>query len=164
MNPLAQKLIEQLNLEKHPEGGYFKETLSADEKIQPLTRLNRPLYTSILFLLHDQEVSHFHTIESDEIWVHHTGDPLDVVCIHPEGSLEIHHLGQNPDCVLQAVVKAGTLFGAYVPNAGTALVGCIVSPGFLYSEFKLYDYDKLCLRYPHHQIWIDRLGQKQGNT
>lgn len=160
MNLVAQDLIQQLALEKHPEGGYFKETLAADTSIQPNQRSKRALYTSILFLLHDQEVSHFHTIESDEIWVHHAGDPLDVVSITPDGKLEIHHLGQSRNCVYQAVVKAGSLFGAYVPTHGYALVGCVVSPGFLYSEFKLYRHEDLIQTYPQHAAWIDLLGMK----
>ncbi len=33
MNPEAKKIIGQLQLQKHPEGGYFKEVYRSDETI-----------------------------------------------------------------------------------------------------------------------------------
>ncbi len=150
--------IEKYQLEIHPEGGYFKETLKAEEMIDLVGRETRPLYTSILFFLYGNEVSHFLKLQSDEIWIHQKGDPLDVVCIHTDGKLEIIHLGFAENCVQQAVVKAGAIFGSFVPNKGNSLVACIVSPGFLYNEFELYKKDQLRKLYPQHYIWIERLG------
>lgn len=158
MHPIAQNLIDRHQLQAHPEGGYFKETLSASDQIAPEGRIERPLYTSILFMLQEDEVSHFHRLQSDELWIHQQGDPLDVVCILPDGRLEILHLGFGPDQVPQAVVKAGTLFGSYVPSRGVSLVACIVAPGFLYSEFELFTAQQLLALYPQHAAWIKRLG------
>lgn len=158
MHPIAQTLIDRHQLQAHPEGGYFKETLAATDPITPEGRIERPQYTSILFLLQEDEVSHFHRLQSDELWIHQQGDPLDVVCILPDGTLEILHLGSGPDQALQAVVKAGTLFGSYVPSRGVSLVACIVVPGFLYSEFELFTARQLMEHYPQHAAWIQRLG------
>lgn len=158
MNALALSLIQQYHLNAHPEGGYFKETIAAKEAIQPPNRIARPLFTSILFMLHDQEISHFHRLESDELWIFQKGDPLDVVCINPSGDLKVIHLGYGENDVLQANVPSGTLFASYVPSEGVSLVACIVAPGFLYSEFEMPSKDALLSLYPQNRKWIEQLS------
>jgi len=158
MNPQAQHWIDQYALQAHPEGGHFIETIASEEMITPIGRASRPLYSSILFMLSDQEVSHFHRLMSDEIWIFQDGNPLSVVTIDPQGKLDIIRLGKGKDEVLQAVVKAGMIFGSCVSDGGSALVGCIVSPGFLYEEFTLFSKTELLKSYPQHAFWIDRLG------
>ncbi len=138
MNSLAQKWIQQYQLEAHPEGGYFKETLKAEESIKPTHRLERTLYTSILFCLHDDAVSHFHRLQSDEIWIFQAGDPLEIVCIDKSGRLEVIKLGLDDDCVPQAVVQAGIIFGSFVPSHQASLVACIFFSGFFYQEVELF--------------------------
>jgi len=158
MNLLAQQWITQYQLQAHPEGGYFKETIAAEDLIEPEGRVARPLYTSILFLLCDAQVSHFHRLLSDELWVFQGGDPLIVVTIDAWGHLDTIRLGFGKDEVLQAVVKKGMIFGSYVPNQGASLVGCIVAPGFLYEEFNLYKKEDLRKIIPNHPEFIDLLG------
>ncbi len=158
MNQNVKNLITQYELEPHPEGGYFKETLKADEIIDLDNRENRPLYTSILFLLYGSEVSHFHRLQSDEIWIFQYGDPLDVICILENGELDIIHLGLEKNCVPQTVVKAGTIFASYVPSSTYSLVACVVSPGFLYSEFELFKQRDLLDVYPEYSELIKKLA------
>jgi len=156
--PRASKWIQQYDLKKHIEGGYFSETL-----IDPANRIGadksqRALYTSILFMLYGDEVSHFHQLKSDELWYFHHGDPLDIVCILKDGSLKIHHLGTQVDQVLQVLVEKGTIFGSYVPSHGLSLVGCAVVPGFLYEEFRLFSKAELMVHYPEYSEQIEILG------
>lgn len=155
---MLEKLIQTYNLIPHPEGGYFKETITADQIIDLQNRLARPLYTSILFLLHKHDVSHFHSLQSDEIWIFQQGAPLDIVCIKDDGSLDIIHLGLEAHCVPQALVKAGVIFGSYVPSHSYSLVACIVSPGFIYDEFVLYKKEDLLILHPQHASYINLLG------
>lgn len=154
----VKQTIKQHQLEPHPEGGYFKETLIADEIIDLNNRESRPLYTSILFLLYKNEDSHFHRLQSDEIWIFQKGSPLDIVCINPDSSLEIIHLGLDEDCVPQAVVKAGTIFASYVPSETYSLVACVASPGFLYSEFELFRKEELLDKYPQYSTYIEKFA------
>ncbi|MEI7667426.1 MAG: cupin domain-containing protein [Erysipelotrichaceae bacterium] len=154
----ALKWIKQYSLIQHVEGGYFAETLM-DPSLQDHKNIQqRALYTSILFLLCGTEVSHFHQLKSDELWYFHQGDPLDIVCIGLDDKLSIHHLGNQADQVLQVLVEKGSIFGSYVPNHGTALVGCAVIPGFLYTEFKLFTKAELLAKVPQHQTYINLLG------
>ncbi|MEY3683061.1 MAG: hypothetical protein RLZZ289_1596, partial [Bacteroidota bacterium] len=68
-----QQLINELGLQAHPEGGYYKETYRA---AQTLDGQDRQLLTSIYFLLTAENVSKFHRIKSDELWYFHAGRPL----------------------------------------------------------------------------------------
>lgn len=158
MNALAQQWITRYQLQAHPEGGYFKETIAATDQIQPEGRASRPMYTSILFLLCDTDVSHFHRLLSDELWVFQGGDPLCVITIDDSGRIETIRLGFGEDDALQAVVKKGMIFGSYVPNHGTSMVACIVSPGFLYDEFTLIGKEELRRLIPSREDLIELLG------
>lgn len=158
MNPLVQDLIKQYDMLPHPEGGYFRETMKSEEHIKPEGRMERPLFTSILFLLHENEVSHFHSLLSDEVWYHHFGESLNIVCIDQFGSFNIIELGTQDGQVLQACVKTGTIFASYCPSGGISMVGCMVSPGFLYEEFKLYSKSELLERFPQHGEFIEKLA------
>ena len=85
-----QYYISKLGLEPHPEGGYFKRTFESQEQItdQELTvhfEGKRMLYTSIYFLLTSNDVSHFHRLQSDELWYYHAGSPLSVHMIDENG-------------------------------------------------------------------------------
>ncbi len=69
-----EEWIEELALEPH-EGGYFRQTYKAVETIQlPDGRIRSTF--SILFLLTNQNPSHFHLLSSDEIWYYHFGHTL----------------------------------------------------------------------------------------
>ncbi|ALX48565.1 cupin domain-containing protein [Lentibacillus amyloliquefaciens] len=68
----AHDWIRKLNLEPHPEGGFYKQTYAA-EALE-----DHVLYTSIYFLLRAGDVSHFHRLKSDELWYFHAGSPLEI--------------------------------------------------------------------------------------
>ena len=64
----SEQLKAAYHLEKHPEGGWFSEVYTA-----PFQAEDRPLAGSIYFLLDQNEISHFHQIDCDEIWYYHEG-------------------------------------------------------------------------------------------
>jgi predicted cupin superfamily sugar epimerase len=58
----------------------------------------------------------------------------------------------------QAVVKAGSVFGATVNDPRLyALVGCTVAPGFDFADFSMPGRDELCRHFPQHRQVIERL-------
>ena len=67
----VEAIIEALGLEPHPEGGWFAETWRA-----PAPAGERAASTAIYFVLRAGERSHWHTVDADEIWLHHAGAPL----------------------------------------------------------------------------------------
>ena len=159
----AKYWIENLELLPHPEGGFYKEVYRSGESFNPKGFDGQRSYlTSINFLLEEGNVSHFHSIKSDELWCYHAGDSLSVFVIYPDGKLEELKIGPNIEKgeVLQAVVPAGTIFGSK-SGGEYSLVGCMVAPGFDFQDFKLYTTAELMAKYPSHESIIKELSQEQ---
>lgn len=154
----AEEWIKELQLESHPEGGFFKQT---DVSEQTYTKSGKtlPLYTNIYFLLTKDDPSHFHRLTSDELWYYHAGNPLTVHSLYPDGSYDKNTLSLEISSghQLHHTVPAGTIFGSTVEN-GYALVSCTVAPGFDFSDFKLFTQDELLKYYPKHQSIIEKLA------
>lgn len=160
-NQDATYWIKQLELEAHPEGGYYKRMFESKELFETTDKRVRHHYSSIYFLLNRASPSHFHRLKSDEIWYYHTGSPLTVHLLHPDGHYEIIKLGldlANGE-VLQAVVPKNVIFGSSIEGNGDfAVVSCMVSPGFDFKDFELFTQAELLLDYPDHQEIIEKLA------
>ncbi|MDY0103649.1 MAG: cupin domain-containing protein [Lentimicrobium sp.] len=145
-----EQLIEQLHLEPHPEGGYFKETYRSKEKMVCANNNQRNLSTTIFYLLEDTQKSHFHRLSSDEQWFFHMGQTLEIVLIEG-GKARSILLGtnfQNGE-TLQALIPANTWFSAKInESTGYALASCTVSPGFDFHDFELGNRELLIQEFP----------------
>ncbi|SFB48897.1 cupin domain-containing protein [Algoriphagus aquimarinus] len=152
-------LVESLNLLPHPEGGFYKETYRSTETI-PTESGNRNLSTSIFFLLTSANVSKFHRIKSDELWFFHEGSALTIHLLNDTGHQELR-LGlpyENEKQLPYQVVKANTIFGSTVDSQDSyALVSCVVSPGFDFNDFQLFEKEALVSKYPEAYDIISRL-------
>lgn len=155
---MADKWIKALNLQAHPEGGYYNETGKSKIITKSSTGLDVPLYTNIHFLLEDTNPSRFHRLQSEEVWYYHDGETLTVHCIYPDGEYKQVKLGKHPELgeVVQFEVPRGVIFGSSV-ETGWALVSCMVSPGFDFKEFQLFDRSDLLAQYPQHADIVKRL-------
>jgi predicted cupin superfamily sugar epimerase len=161
----AAYLIKKLRLERHPEGGYYREAYRSPEAIyqKALPRRYdgpRVFSASIFYLLRSDEVSYFHRLRSDEIWHFYRGSRLSVFVLSPAGKVSRIRLGRNSKAgeIFQALVPAGHWFGAAVgrPNS-YSLVGCTVAPGFDFLDFELGRRDELLALYPRHRAIINKL-------
>jgi predicted cupin superfamily sugar epimerase len=160
----AHKIISHLQLIRHPEGGWFRETYRCADTV-PAAALperfdgSRALATAIFFLLEEGDISALHRIRSDEIWHFYGGSPLLIHAIFPDGRYQVQRLGSNCDEgeLYQAVVPAGCWFGAELAGQQYALVGCTVSPGFDFADFEMADRQRLSACYPQHKELILRL-------
>ena len=129
----AAQVIATLGLEKHPEGGWYRETFRDPREVD-----GRSVSTAIYYLLDASEISDWHRVDATEIWLWHAGAPM-VITISPDGQdAAAHHLGpaleqgQQP----QIVVPAGHWQTAASLGAWT-LVSCTVAPGFQFEKFEL---------------------------
>lgn len=156
----AKQYVESLDLEPHPEGGYYKETYRSEVEISaPGFDGLRNISTGIYYLLEKGSFSAFHRIKSDEMWHFYDGACLSVYMIDEKGEMDILRLGRNIDKgeTLQAVVPAGRWFASRVEVAGFALVGCTVSPGFDFKDFEMASREELMDAYPAHAEIIKSL-------
>jgi predicted cupin superfamily sugar epimerase len=151
----ASHYIENLNMQAHPEGGYyasvFRHAIFISEEAHPaIPEGGRSLSSTIYYLLHSGEVSRFHRLGSDEMWFFHDGCPM-VIHTFRNGvyakqllGLDIAN-GQMP----QQLIEAGTIFGAEPMHAGSfSLVSCMVSPGFDFQDFHLCSLGELMSEAP----------------
>ncbi len=152
--------IRKLNLQKHPEGGYFVESYRSVESVN-LPRYDGPRHvcTAIYYLLVGDEFSSFHVLKSDELWHFYAGSSLTLYIIEPNGRLNEVILGENIDKghTFQTAVKSGCYFAASVDEYNSySLVGCTVSPGFDYQDWKIGDMKTLTKLYPQHKSIIEK--------
>jgi predicted cupin superfamily sugar epimerase len=135
MHPRAAELITRLNLEPHPEGGYYREIFRSSDLVMPADgRGPRAALTTIYFLLPAGIVSRWHRVTSDEVWHLYEGGPLEVLSIDPGCSaLSRHRLeAQAPVCtVASSHWQAARTLGDF------ALIGCTVGPGFDFGDFTI---------------------------
>ena len=70
-------------------------------------------------------------------------------------------IGPNLECgeVLQAVVPEGAVFGSK-SNGEYSLVGCMVSPGFDFNDFKLFTTSELLEKFPHFSRTIKEFSKE----
>lgn len=143
--PRARQLIEQLQLQPHPEGGWYREVFRSQSQVTPQDgRPARSALTSIYFLLEAAQQSRWHRVLSDEVWVHLEGAPLDLWTWDAADS-RLHNAALGPvgtATLPQHVVEAG-LWQAARPQANNAagytLVACMVGPGFDFSDFRMME-------------------------
>ena len=135
-------LADTLELEPHPEGGWYRQTWASPATVTLPDGRVRPTATLIYFLLPVGDSSAWHRVASDELWMAHTGAV----------GLEYGGAGDRPSAETRVVVgsdvAAGQLPQALVPagvwqrtlpGSSDALVSCLVSPGFDFEDFELAD-------------------------
>src|SRR6185369_15637793 len=92
MHPRAAELITKLNLERHPEGGYYREIFRSTDLVAPADgRGPRAALTTIYFLLPAGIVSRWHRVASDAVWHLYEGGPLEVLSVDPAISTFVRH-------------------------------------------------------------------------
>lgn len=130
----ARDIIDQLGLERHPEGGWYRQTFR-DE-----AGGSRGYSTAIYYLLEEGDRSHWHRVtDAAEVWHHYAGAPLVLSTAPPAGgAIDSVTLGPNlpagerPQAVVPAMVwQSARSLGAW------SLVGCTVAPGFDFSSFEM---------------------------
>jgi predicted cupin superfamily sugar epimerase len=129
----AEDVIALLELERHPEGGWYRQTFSDDREGG-----GRAHSTAIYYLLEGGDLSSWHRVDAAEVWHWYGGAPLKLRISHEGKVIDDYTLGadlsagQRP----QAVVPAQSWQSAHSTGAWT-LIGCTVAPGFLFSGFEM---------------------------
>jgi predicted cupin superfamily sugar epimerase len=124
-----------LGMERHPEGGWFRETWRHPSTVDT-PRGTRSLVTCVAFLLQPGDVSAWHRVASDELWLWQGGGPVRLTLggLGPEpvadASVELGVGGQH-------LVPRNTWQSAEPASDEATLVACVVSPGFDFADFTL---------------------------
>jgi predicted cupin superfamily sugar epimerase len=166
MPQLAAEIIRALELVRHPEGGYFRETFRSEVLPFELpNRGTRAASTAIYFLLERGDFSAFHRVRSDEVWHHYFGAPLELHLLR-EGASEELVLGpdlernQRPQAVVRAhVLQAARLLPCErdASSGDFSLVGCTVAPGFDFADFEMPKRSALLAEFPDQRALVEAL-------
>jgi predicted cupin superfamily sugar epimerase len=129
----AEEIVRLLDMQPHPEGGWFRETYrdAAPEG-------ERAASTAIYYLLKGGETSAWHRVDATEAWHWYAGGPL-TLRLSPDGeTTEAHELGadlaagERPQCVIPpGWWQTATSRGLWT------LVGCTVAPAFEFAGFEM---------------------------
>ena len=158
----ADQIIATLDLQAHPEGGYFREVYRAAGTI-PATALaprwngSRAHATAIYFMLKAGQISRLHRLTSDEQWHYYSGAPLAITSLSPDGTASRQVLGLDLAAGERPLVliPAGHWFGAaLLPGGDYTLIGCTVAPGFDFQDFELGTRAALQRTFPQHSALI----------
>ncbi|MEM6589388.1 MAG: cupin domain-containing protein [Pseudomonadota bacterium] len=128
----AKAIIAALDLQPHPEGGFFRETWRAEGE-------GRAAGTAIYFLLEGGQINRWHKVDAAEIWHFYAGDPLLLrMAETDDGPAEQYLLGADLTAGArpQVIIPPGWWQRAEC-TGGFTLVGCTVSPGFEFDRFEL---------------------------
>ena len=158
----AAEIKALLHLEPHPmEGGFFRQTYICADSLH-LPRGTRSAGTAIYYMLEAGSFSEMHRLDSDEIFHFYYGDPVEMLQLYADGRSEVFTLGQDLQAGqhVQLVVPAGVWQGTRLLGSGKlALLGCTVSPGFNYADYRNASYAELTAKWPLEAERIKKLTQ-----
>ena len=130
-------VIDSLELEPHPEGGYYREMHRASALIREFNGNSKNAYSSIYYLLSGNDFSAWHRIQSDETWFFHLGCDIAIHYFDAQNALTTLQIGLE-SMQFQVTIPAGTWFAAKPVRADAfCLVSCVVGPAFTFTEFEM---------------------------
>jgi predicted cupin superfamily sugar epimerase len=137
MHARVKTLIETLQLQPHPEGGWYRETFRSPQAVRrEADGALRGGLTTIFFLLAGDGISRWHRVRSDEAWHHYEGGPLELLSFAPDGT-QATSVRLGADVASRMHVVPASWWQAARPCGDYALVGCSVGPGFDFADFAL---------------------------
>ena len=157
MGMTAGEIKKLLQLSPHPiEGGSYRRTYTSTATL-PLPRGERAAGSAIYYLLEQGTFSEMHVLSSDEIFHFYLGDPVEMLQLYLDGSSAVFTLG--PDLragqQVQIVVPAGVWQGTRLIGSGqVALMGCTVTPGFDFADYRNASADELIAKWPQEAARI----------
>jgi len=129
----ADAVVGRLELERHPEGGWYRETWRA-----PAPPNERAAGSAIFYLLERGQTSAWHRIDAAEVWHYYAGSALELTTETNSSSNARRLLGPDLGAgeLPQLTVEANVWQTARSLGAWT-LVGCTVCPAFEFDYFEL---------------------------
>ena len=164
----ASQIITRLKMEKIPsEGAWFTLTYTSADLLEAAAmpvRYGSPRRagSAIYSLVTREDFSAMHRLKTDEIWHHYSGDPIELLLLHPDGSDQIVILGPDllDDQMPQFAVHAGVWMGARPLSSSPesySFFGCTLAPGFDYADFEPGYRDELQASHPARSALIAEL-------
>lgn len=169
----AEDVKRLLGLRPHPrEGGWFVRTYEAEERVSAESfgdgRYDgaRRTGTAIYYLLERGTFSEMHVLASDEVFHHYAGDAVEMLQLRPGGRSQRVVMGkelargERPQVVVPRGVWQGSRLVAAASVHGWALLGCTVSPGFEFADYRSAPRGELVAKWPGEAELIAELTRE----
>lgn len=147
----AEEIKRLLQLDPHPkEGGFFRQTYMSSLRF-PTPQGERCAGTAIYYLLEPGTFSEMHVLPSDEVFHFYLGDAVEMLQLLPSGESLVLRMGQNLSAQehVQLLVPGGVWQGTRLIGDGEfALLGCTVTPGFDYADYRSGSFAELSAKWP----------------
>lgn len=159
--PTLQEVIDLLHLEPlFGEGGLWAQPYVSDETLPANTLADRdtdrPVASTIHFLLTPTTFSCMHRLKSDEIWYYHMGAAAELLLLYPDGTHALRRLGcdlaagERP----QITVPRGTWMGAHLAeDKPYCLMSTETSPAYVASDFEAGSFAALRPQLSDSALW-----------
>ncbi|WP_417451915.1 cupin domain-containing protein [Kordiimonas sp.] len=133
----AADIIARLELEPHPEGGYYRRTYQHADGAN-----GRGHGTAIYYLLEGKTAALWHRTDGDELWHWYAGAPLTLKIADTSDVITAHLLGNDLAAGARPqVLVPGNHWQHAASNGDWTLCGCTVCPGFDFASYELADAD-----------------------
>lgn len=155
-NEIAETLRERLKLEPNQTCGFVRNTYSArlslrSGSLEPPLDAARPLGTALYFMVTREAPVRLHRIQNDQLYHFYLGDPLKLILLHSDRSIERVVIG--PDLAqgqfLQFPIPGGTFHTARLLGGGNWFLGGSTEwPGVIPADVEIGDPQSLAAAYP----------------
>lgn len=134
MSLSAADIIARLDLQPHPEGGFYRQTHKGEANID-----GRAGSTAIYYLLEAGDCSAWHRVrDAEEIWHFYAGGPLSLTLSQNGHDAESFYLGPDIAAGQRPQILVPTDCWQTAESLGEwTLVGCTVVPGFEFASFEM---------------------------
>lgn len=148
----ADDLAMRFCMEPHVEGGSFIERNESAPK-----NMVRASSGVIYYHLGSSECSDFHVLDSDEYWLWHSGETLEIWMAEQSGKMKIVHLGVENDAQPCVFIRAGVIFGARHAQGAVdgTFVSCVTVPRFSYEHYRILPKEEMLKRYPESAAFYE---------
>ncbi len=132
-----EEIVDQLRLEPHPEGGFYRRTYR-NANVSVTSGSQTRACASAIYFLQLPDFSRWHRTDGDELWFWHAGAPLTLEIRAEDGSVDAQTLGLNVGANEQPQLLApANQWQRAKSNGDWTLVSCSVSPEFLFETFEM---------------------------
>ena len=127
------RLVEELDLAPHPEGGWFRRCWESPQRGPDGRRLG----SAILFLLGEGAHTRWHRVDATELWTHAAGGAIHLEVGDPHGATSSARLGHDVLAGDEAQVPVPAGEWQRARSQGWALAVCTVVPEFVDEGFEM---------------------------
>ncbi len=172
--PTIDKVVEKLKLNLYPGGtsGYYGEIYKAPECIGKqylpagFKAEKYSLSSTIYYLLPENHILKFHATTANKQFHHYLGGAMQIIMLHPNGTLEKVILGKEilANQVLHLKIPANTYVAASIQltkeqgiqqqSIQYSLIGCTTSPSWEVEDCIRATTQELMEKFPQHEELI----------